>query len=77
MIRTVADLRAQGLGDSRLQKLLRRGDWYLVGSRAAGFADQFSDWDTVVLSRDDDLDENMLADIADEIFAIQRRATDA
>lgn len=72
MIATVADLRARGLADDRLTRLLRAGGWYLVGSRAAGFDDGFSDWDTVVLSSAEVSDENMLTDLADEIFDIER-----
>lgn len=72
MIASVEDLVRCGLRDRRVRTLLDGADWYLVGSRAAGFGDGFSDWDTVLLTLTDVADEDTLAAASDEIFGIAR-----
>jgi hypothetical protein len=72
VIASVEDLVRCGLSDRRVRTLLDGADWYLVGSRAAGFGDGFSDWDTVLLTPTDVADEDTLAAASDEIFGIAR-----
>lgn len=73
MITSVADLTRRGLRDRRLSALLAGGGgWYLVGSRAAGFDDALSDWDTTVLGSV--ADEHLTSFESDAVFAIERPA---
>jgi hypothetical protein len=55
-----------------MRAALNEGSWYLVGSRAAGFGDGFSDWDTMLLLAKDPSDKDSLAGLSDEIFGTQR-----
>ena len=74
---SISDLVATALADADLAALLRRGDWYLVGSRARGFNDDISDWDTALLTPHDPTpDERRLAarDALDRVFGVQRPA---
>jgi hypothetical protein len=52
------------------------GGWYLSGSRAAGFSDHLSDWDTLLLSRVDVGYECLPADVVDSIFGVERPQLD-
>lgn len=72
MIASVEDLVRCGVEDQRLRALLEGADWYLVGSRACGFGDDFSDWDTLLLTPTDVEDEDTFAATADGIFGIAR-----
>jgi hypothetical protein len=53
MVTSIPDLVARAFADADLAGLLGRGDWYLVGSRARGFHDELSDWDTALLTAHD------------------------
>jgi hypothetical protein len=53
MVTSIPDLIARAYADADLAGLLERGDWYLVGSRARGFDDELSDWDTCLLTPHD------------------------
>lgn len=70
VITCVEELVRYGLADERVAALVAVGSWYLVGSRAAGVADEFSDWDTIVLSPTDAND--LPVEITDEVFGISR-----
>lgn len=72
VITSIADLAERGLCDGRIRAAVRAGGWYLVGSRAIGFADEFSDWDTLILSPLDDTGDAAFTDATDEIFRIER-----
>lgn len=72
VITSIEDLAECGMRDSRIAVAARAGGWYLVGSRAAGFADPLSDWDTLIVSPTDDYDENPFAGAVDEIFRVER-----
>ena len=64
---------------SPLSAVLEHGDWYLVGSRAVGAADDLSDWDTVVLADregDDGNDGELLAGYANGALGIARPEAD-
>ncbi|MFC0678753.1 hypothetical protein ACFFGH_12965 [Lysobacter korlensis] len=49
LIRSPGHLVELALRDPELERLLDRADWYLVGSRATGWADELSDWDTIAI----------------------------
>ena len=53
MVASVQELVAAAFADADLAGVLGRGDWYLVGSRARGFHDDLSDWDTALLTSHD------------------------
>jgi hypothetical protein len=78
MVESIGDLVAAALDDEAFRAILTDGDWYLVGSRAAGFGDDVSDWDTIVLSRTDPSPDQRRATSRtrlDEIFGIDEPAT--
>ena len=75
MVASVQELVAAAFADADMAGLLGRGDWYLVGSRARGFHDDLSDWDTALLTpHDPSPDERRLVDRAslDRVFGIER-----
>jgi hypothetical protein len=76
VIASISDLAARGLRDRRVAGLVEGGGWYLVGSRAAGFSDHLSDWDTLLLSRVDVSYECLPAEVADEVFGVERPSLD-
>ncbi|HEY2791814.1 MAG TPA: glycosyltransferase, partial [Micromonosporaceae bacterium] len=47
---TAEELVTQAFADPELAAVLGAGDWYLVGSRIRAFADELSDWDTMLLT---------------------------
>ncbi len=75
MVTSIPDLVTRAFADPDLADLLGRGDWYLVGSRARGFHDQLSDWDTALLTAHDPTSaERALVTRAplDRVFGIER-----
>lgn len=72
MIESLNELRARAAADPDMASLLLKADWYLIGSRATGWADDLSDWDTVMFCRDDDNKMDSLADNIDVVFDIER-----
>jgi hypothetical protein len=75
MVLSVADLLARAFADADLSSLLDRGDWYLVGSRARGFDDELSDWDTALLTAHDPSPaERALVgrEALDRVFGVER-----
>jgi hypothetical protein len=68
VITSADELVQRGLADPRVAALVAGGDWYLVGSRAVGFADEVSDWDTIVLSSV--AVDALPANVVDEAFGI-------
>jgi predicted nucleotidyltransferase len=80
MVESIRDLAAAALDDAEVRAILTDGDWYLVGSRATGFGDDVSDWDTIVLSRADPTPDQRHAtrrSRLDEIFGIDEPMTKA
>ncbi|HEY1487642.1 MAG TPA: hypothetical protein VGF84_16160 [Micromonosporaceae bacterium] len=47
---STAELVTRAFENPELAAVLSGGDWYLVGSRIRGFADELSDWDTMLLT---------------------------
>ena len=72
MISSVEQLTTLGLRDENLAPVIRRGDWYLVGSRALGTADELSDWDTIVFVSADDGARQPSSALVDRVFEVQR-----
>lgn len=75
MVTSAQDLVARAFADADLAGLLGRGDWYLVGSRARGFEDALSDWDTTLLTAHDPIPEDraVVARAAlDRVFGVDR-----
>jgi hypothetical protein len=53
--------------------LLARADWYLIGSRTTGCADDLSDWDTTVFCDQDEMSGTSdPSAYADALFGVQR-----
>jgi hypothetical protein len=75
VVESIERLTAVALGDDEIREILAGGDWYLVGSRATGLDDDLSDWDTIVLSRDDPTDDQRRSTSRarlDELFGVDR-----
>lgn len=72
MVDSVDDLREIGYRSAILAPLLQEADWYLIGSRTNGFADDLSDWDTVLFCRDDVTENGILPEDLDMLFGVQR-----
>jgi len=72
---SIAELVDRATADAGLAAVLDAGDWYLVGSRMRGLQDDLSDWDTVLLTRDDPRTEQravVRAANLDRIFGVTR-----
>jgi hypothetical protein len=53
--------------------LLARADWYLIGSRATGWSDGLSDWDTVIFcDQDQTSGTGDPSEYADALFEVER-----
>ncbi|HKE65007.1 MAG TPA: hypothetical protein VKB59_10220 [Micromonosporaceae bacterium] len=75
MVSSIEDLVRDAFANEELRHVVTAGDWYLVGSRATGFDDELSDWDTIVLSRaDPSADDRRTTSRSrlDQIFRVDR-----
>ena len=75
MVSSIPDLVARAYADADLAGLLGRGDWYLVGSRARGFDDELSDWDTCLLTAHDPSPQDraiVSRPSLDRVFGVER-----
>jgi hypothetical protein len=72
VISSVEQLTTLGLLDENLAPVIRSGDWYLVGSRALGTADELSDWDTIVVVGEGDADRQPSGALVDQAFGVAR-----
>ena len=71
MVTSISELRAKGAGNPSIAELLAKGDWYLIGSRTTGYADDLSDWDTVVFCDDGVCEADVLAGSIDDVFGVE------
>ncbi|HEU0239573.1 MAG TPA: hypothetical protein VFR11_09895 [Micromonosporaceae bacterium] len=75
VVSSIENLARDAFADAELRQVVAAGDWYLVGSRATGFDDDLSDWDTIVLScADPSEDERRITSRSrlDQIFRVDR-----
>ena len=72
MVTSIAELRAMAADSPPMAALLAKADWYLIGSRTTGYADDLSDWDTVMFCGDDVCETDALSGNLDEVFGIDR-----
>lgn len=73
MVASIDELCARAHADPRMAALLAKADWYLVGSRATGYADDLSDWDTVVFCDQDQMSgTGDPSEYADALFEVER-----
>ena len=71
---SVDELVALARASESIASVLAAGDWYLLGSRGAGAADDLSDWDTVLLTESDAEHEDVPREVLDAAFAVSRPA---
>jgi hypothetical protein len=73
VIASIDELRERALADPRMAALFARADWYLIGSRTTGHADDLSDWDTVVFCDQDEVSgTGDPSAYADALFGVER-----
>lgn len=71
MITSVEELVERAYADPVVAGVLASGDWYLIGSHTFGAGDELSDWDTVLLTADDDVG-GLPDDVVDAAFGVVR-----